>query len=462
MTHRIPSSRAARRSGRRFSPALAAVAATATAAACLIPGSATGAELTATGVNLVANPTFESSTSGWKASSGAALTRTSGHTGSYSGRLTNPSGGSLTMALNDTSNTVALTVQGAQYTATAWLRSSRAGVDAGLRMMEYDNSTLRGKNVASVSLADTSWHKLTVAYVAKTNGASIDLNALGWQVSAGSSIDVDDVTLVKDYTGGTTEPPTVDPVPPPSSTPSGWSLAWSDEFNGTSVDGSKWRVRNGDHNGNEQSCLTSRPQNVAVSGGLLHIRAQREKYSCSGYNASWTSGYLDTIGKMSRTHGRFEMRAKLPTQPNTSKGMWPAFWLRPDDGGDGELDVMESIGSASGEHNYDKISQTLWGDYSGRYPRQTYGVTFPAGSTPSDKFHTYAVEWESGVIRWLVDGGVTWTRTTSNISWLNTIFSRNYNIRLNLQVGGSWPGTPNSSTASPSDFQVDWVRVYKR
>jgi beta-glucanase (GH16 family) len=80
----------------------------------------------------------------------------------------------------------------------------------------------------------------------------------------------------------------------------------------------------------------------------------------------------------------------------------------------------------------------------------------------SDGFHTYAVEWEHGSIKFFVDGKVTFTRTSSQISWLNTAFGRNYNIRLNLQVGGSWPGTPNSSTASPSDYQVDWVRVYSR
>lgn len=460
MTHRIPRSRPRRRSGRRLAPALAIVAAASTAA-CLLPSAASSADsdasASATDANLVANATFESDTSGWRASDGAALSRAAGHSGWYSGRLTNSSSGSLTMALNDAPNTVAKTQQGMQYTASAWLRSSAPGVSAALRLMEYDNATFEGENLSIVWLLDTSWHKVSATYVAKTDGASIDLNALGWRTPSGQSIDVDDVTLVSSSEAG-------DPAPAPAPAPEvdGWQLAWSDEFNGSAVDTSKWRVRNGDHNSNEQSCLTSRPQNVAVSGGLLHIKAQREDYSCSGYNASWTSGYLDTIGKMSRTYGRFEMRAKLPTQPDTSKGMWPAFWLRPDDGGNGEIDIMEAIGSASGERNYNSISQTLWADYNNIYPRQTYGVTFPDGNTMSDTFHTYAVEWEFGSIRFLVDGKVTFTRTTSLISWLNAVFGRNYNIRLNMQVGGSWPGSPNWSTASPSDYQVDWVRVYKR
>jgi beta-glucanase (GH16 family) len=249
---------------------------------------------------------------------------------------------------------------------------------------------------------------------------------------------------------------------PADGTPAGWTLAWADEFNGSVVDAAKWRVRNADHNSYELSCLTDRPQNVSVSGGSLHIRAQREAYQCGSYQAAFTSGYLDTIGRMSRTYGRFEIRAKLPTQSSTSKGMWPAFWLRPDDGGNGELDIMEAVGSAVGEHNDNVISQTLWADYNNTYPKQSHAVTFPAGATMSDGFHTYGVEWEPGVIRWLVDGVVTFTRDRTTTPWIDASFSRSYNIRLNLQVGGSWPGTPNADTAFPADFQVDWVHVYQR
>jgi len=31
---------------------------------------------------------------------------------------------------------------------------------------------------------------------------------------------------------------------------------------------------------------------------------------------------------------------------------------------------------------------------------------------------------------------------------------------LNLAVGGSWPGSPNSTTPFPSEMFVDYVRVY--
>ncbi len=33
-------------------------------------------------------------------------------------------------------------------------------------------------------------------------------------------------------------------------------------------------------------------------------------------------------------------------------------------------------------------------------------------------------------------------------------------IILNLAVGGSWPGSPNSTTVFPSSMLVDYVRIY--
>ena len=411
--------------------------------------------------NLVVNSTFEAGTAGWYLSNGGSLTRSTGHASSYAARVTNTTTTARSSTLNDTVNTVAKTTKGVSYTASAWVRTTVPGTATVVRLMEYRGSTYIGKNLTTTVLADTSWRQVTVTYVAGSDGASLDLNIFGQQLKVSASVDIDDVTLVASASPTST---TSSPSPTTSAGfgQAGWTLKWADEFNGSLVDATKWRVRDGAHNPNELSCLTNRPQNVAVSGGVLHIRAQHERYTCGGYQSSWTSGYLDTIGKMSSTYGRFEMRAKLPTQANTSKGMWPAFWLRPNDGGNGEIDIMEAIGSAAGETNYNRVSQTLWYDYHGTYPRQVYSDTLSTGNTMSDGFHTYAVEWESGVIRWLIDGNVTYTRSSSDISWMNSTFSRPFNIRLNLQVGGSWPGTPNADTQFPADYQVDWVHVYQR
>jgi beta-glucanase (GH16 family) len=143
-----------------------------------------------------------------------------------------------------------------------------------------------------------------------------------------------------------------------------------------------------------------------------------------------------------------------------SKGLWPAFWMRPAAGGTGELDILEVIGTGSSTAEARKVHQTLWYDYSGTHPKQTFTATTPFD--PAAGFHTYAVEWEPDAIRWYIDGDLTYTRTTSTTPWLDDAFSKPFIIRLNMAVGGNWPGSPDAATAFPADYEVDYVRVYQR
>lgn len=440
--------------GRRSRLTVGVISCVAAASSVLVASQAADAAVT----ELAVNGGFESGATGWFASSGTTLSIVGGHTGARAARVANPSTSAKTVALNDAVNTVHATVKGQTYSASAYVRLTQAGSKAGIRLMEYTGNTLNGQRVTQVVFNDTAWHQVTVSYTAATSGATLDLNVLGWALPAGTAVDVDDVSASAPVTSTPTPAPATPTPPAPAP---GWTQVWGDEFNGSSVDTGKWRVLNNEHHSNELSCVTSRASNVSASGGVLHITARRENYQCGSYAAGWTSGYLDTIGKLSQTYGRFEMRAKLPTTPGSTKGMWPAFWLRPSDGGDGEIDIMEAIGSGPGEkvHN-DVVSQTLWYDYHGTYPRQTFGG--PVADSAAS-FHTYGVEWEPGVIRWYVDGVNTYTRNATSISWINAnVFKKPYNIRLNLQVGGSWPGSPTSATAATQDYQVDYVRVYKR
>ncbi len=230
------------------------------------------------------------------------------------------------------------------------------------------------------------------------------------------SFHIDDIFLVT----GTSSTPT----PPPSPTVPSWRQVWGDEFNGTSVDPAKWNVRHDDYASYELSCVTNRPSNVFVANGVLTLRARKEAYACGSTNRSYTSGYLDTRNTGSWTYGRFEMRAKLPTQKDTSKGLWPAFWLRPNDGGVGELDVMEAVGSAVGEKEWNRVSTTIHYDYVGTYPQQGYSYAMPAGTSMDDGFHIYAMEWEPGVLRWYVDGKEVFRRYRTTTPWFDKAFSR--------------------------------------
>jgi beta-glucanase (GH16 family) len=79
-----------------------------------------------------------------------------------------------------------------------------------------------------------------------------------------------------------------------------------------------------------------------------------------------------------------------------------------------------------------------------------------------DGFHVYGLEWTSSSIVWSIDGAEVYRRNSATTPWFAECFQRPFNFRLNQEVGGSWPGSPTSTTPSPADFQIDDVRVYQK
>lgn len=258
----------------------------------------------------------------------------------------------------------------------------------------------------------------------------------------------------------TAQRPTTRPAPTTApatgqTSANGWRPVFSDEFD-SAVDRRKWNVRNAEGRDIDSGCNTDSPKNVFVADGKLVLRALRETSRCSSQTRAYSQAYLDTIGKASWTYGRFEMRAKSPNGPGNSTGLWPAFWLRPDDGGNGEIDVVELPG---GQRWYAKATQSIFWDYSPvKQDTRTWPVT---GGHPGDGFHTYTTEWEPDELRWYIDGKLVWQRDRNSTPWFEAAFGRPYNIRLNFQVGG-WLGEPDAATAFPADFMVDYVRVWQR
>lgn len=245
-----------------------------------------------------------------------------------------------------------------------------------------------------------------------------------------------------------------------------YSLVWSDEFNGTALDLTKWGYDFG--TGCPDLCGWGNAElqyydsaNVEVESGNLVITAREEFRGGRQY----TSGKITTRGKHSWLYGRMEMRAKLPS----GGGMWPAFWMMPEDdayGGwaaSGELDIMES----SNEMDY--IAGTI--HYGGTFPQNTFtGGSYAPGNVDfSDDFRVYAVEWDPDEIRWYVDD-VLYSTKTSNQWYTNAApgnprapFDQDFHLILNAAVGGNYTGctTPACITASfPQEFVIDYVRVY--
>ena len=69
-------------------------------------------------------------------------------------------------------------------------------------------------------------------------------------------------------------------------------------------------------------------------------------------------------------------------------------------------------------------------------------------------YHVYAFDWRADHISFYLDGVKVWTFTDdAHIPHVALP------LILNLGVGGSWCGSPTSSTADGAKMLVDWVRV---
>ena len=148
--------------------------------------------------NLVGNPGFETSTSGWNNNgrAGVTVTRTAGgHSGSFAAVLANTTTSTLAdCTLNDSPNWVAQTTAGT-YAASMWVRADTAGASLKLRLREYAGSTFSGQAIGTVVLS-TGWQQVSVSYVPTVPGGStLDLTAYTLSAPPGTCFWADDASI---------------------------------------------------------------------------------------------------------------------------------------------------------------------------------------------------------------------------------------------------------------------------
>lgn len=225
------------------------------------------------------------------------------------------------------------------------------------------------------------------------------------------------------------------------------NLIFSDEFNGASLDTSKWTAKNNWKPSNSPVCMLS--ENISISNGNLIIKSKNDGGgSCNTSGITRSSGYIDTKGKFSFKYGYVEMRSKLPK----GKGIWPAFWLLPSPGGwPPEIDIMEMLGHQSNKLYFTVHAPGCNDPNCGGYSCCKSGSY--TGPDFSQDYHTFAIDWTSGYITWIIDG-VERFRSTQYIPQQEMF------LVIDTYVGGDWPGQPDSSTQWPQYFYVDYVKIY--
>ena len=246
-------------------------------------------------------------------------------------------------------------------------------------------------------------------------------------------------------------------------------LVWQDDFNGKKLNMKDWNFEfhePGWVNAELQSYDDSK-KNTYLKDGCLVIQAIKTEKKDG--TVTYTSGRINTQGKHAYTYGRFEARLKV----TKGMGFLPAFWMMPDDESFygqwpkcGEIDIMEVMGQET-----NKLYGTL---HFGEPHGMVQGTKILDNGNFADEFHTFAVEWEPGEIRWYCDGV---NYKTAN-DWFTkkpgfgeqtfpAPFDQPFYIIFNVAVGGSWVGYPVDTTdfdpkKDDAKMFVDYVKVYQK
>jgi beta-glucanase (GH16 family) len=252
------------------------------------------------------------------------------------------------------------------------------------------------------------------------------------------------------------------------------TLVWSDEFSNTTASDAQpnpttWTYDTGNSgfgnqeledycawNSSTSPCDPANPNAYVGTEGYLHIVARQPT------TGVYTSARLKSQGLFSLQYGRLEALIQIPE----GQGLWPAFWLVGNNittvswPACGEQDIMEHINQPTPDWVLGSVHMPNDG-LSLPYPVD-YGAGFDASL-----WHTYGMIWSPGSVEYYVDSptNIYATYTTSTITaqpgaiWPFDTGGANF-IFLNLAVGGSWPGAPDTTTPFPAQMLVDYVRLY--
>ncbi|GGM81226.1 RICIN domain-containing protein [Dactylosporangium sucinum] len=221
-----------------------------------------------------------------------------------------------------------------------------------------------------------------------------------------------------------------------------YSLAFSDEFDGSALDTSKWTDQ-------VWYLPTDSTPNYVISNGSLKM------FPVAGTEYTRDYRHITTDGRYYQTYGFFEIEARLPY----GKGPWPAFWLYNHDSSSDyrpEIDIMEAYPGGGPDSGWSDanlhptaFAATVWrgdpGDRAGTKTLQT--------SDLSAVYHKYAVKWEPNRLTFYFDGQQYYT---VDVSMPNRMY-----ILLSFQFGSaSRPGDPSTPTGPGNSFDIRYIRAW--
>lgn len=227
-------------------------------------------------------------------------------------------------------------------------------------------------------------------------------------------------------------------------------LTFSDEFDGMSVDTSKWYVMS-NYLYVAGAVNAYNPAMVSVVNGHLKLDLQHVPWLGKAYSG----GAIESRDRFNQRYGYFEARIQVPSGSgfHSSWWLWPISDLWPP-----ELDIMEGKGSQptqinmtvhwseNGIHRTDPTDPASY--LVDHYAESTY-----TGTDFTQDFHVFGMEWRPEVIIWYIDG-VERHRTTEHVP------QEAFWLELDLALD-NYGGGVGASTILPAFMLVDYVRVYR-
>lgn len=258
----------------------------------------------------------------------------------------------------------------------------------------------------------------------------------------------------------------------------GWGTpSFEDTFEGTALDTSKWRINDRSTFGNlSYDWGNIQAGQVEVSGGLLHMKVTQRAAPFIGGDGRerwWDTPYIDTrvAGLHSALYGRWEIRCQNNTPVGTSRGIWPAFWLR--NGSTGEVDVMEEWGSPSDRTDYRKgySQSTFHESTNGGMRKAGFWLESEANKADgkvrgpnADGFRTFTFERTPEYAAFYHDGTLAVKITPASHPWVwGPTFDSPFHMRLQVQMGDAYwtkAPVPGPLTMADSALLVDYVRFW--
>jgi beta-glucanase (GH16 family) len=264
---------------------------------------------------------------------------------------------------------------------------------------------------------------------------------------------------------------------------SGYHLAWSDEFNGTSLDtANNWSYDTGAVYNQEQELY--KRACVEVSNGSLKIWSKHNLYG-----VTYPSGRIDTHDKKIFTYGYFEAAIQGPigTGGKNGPGLWSAVWILGNSINHGvawptcgEMELYEQrtcscvvnanaaqpVPAIAGDNEF--IACCHYGvNGAASYHSCQHNYAKPL----TDRFHTYAVLWDTNSVKYYWDDTLFWgpnfptaAFTTPSITQAanQVAFSSPFYWIINVAVGGQYQGQNIDQSIFPTHMDLDYVRVYQK